>query len=118
MFCFKHLTIPFHPFDLTTFGTDLCTLTLNHWIQTKLDDLFRVVMSQTHNLLRADRASLFIVDAANQELVSRVAEGVDRIAVPLGQVRPRLNLNLLLHFGSFVSMFVQTLLLAHNPFYF
>ena len=83
--------------------------------QTRLDDVFRAVMEQTHTLLQADRATLFVVEdetegsggggaggvgdgadggvggggghavATSTFLVSRVSEGVENIRIPVDQ---------------------------------
>jgi signal transduction histidine kinase len=56
-----------------------------------LDHLLPLIISRVSVLTQCDRASLFVVDDARQELWSKVAEGVsttaglDRIRLPLGQ---------------------------------
>jgi hypothetical protein len=45
------------------------------------------IITETCRILDCDRATIFTVDSATQELVLCVAEGVKNIRVPIGQVR-------------------------------
>ena len=51
-----------------------------------IDVLIPTIMDRACSLLNADRCSLFLVDAAKQELVSRFQGGLDRsIRIPIGR---------------------------------
>src|SRR5688572_13087713 len=52
-----------------------------------LDTLFRLVIARITDVMQADRASIFIIDAARGDLWTRVAEGesMREIRLPLGQ---------------------------------
>ncbi len=50
-----------------------------------LDRLLTLILREACALVRADRASLFLVDQQRGELVTRIAQGVDEIRLPLGR---------------------------------
>ncbi|MCE5280228.1 MAG: GAF domain-containing SpoIIE family protein phosphatase [Planctomycetaceae bacterium] len=47
-----------------------------------LDSLLRLIIDRAMDLLDAERATLFLYDAATDELVSRIAAGLDEIRIP------------------------------------
>ncbi|MCK4601850.1 MAG: GAF domain-containing protein, partial [Phycisphaerae bacterium] len=47
-----------------------------------LDSLLRLIIDRAVELLNADRATLFLYEAATNELVSRVVTGVEELRVP------------------------------------
>ena len=49
-----------------------------------LDELLGLIIERSMELLDAERASLFLYDAATDELVSRIAAGADEIRFPAG----------------------------------
>jgi adenylate cyclase len=55
--------------------------------EPELDTLFQLVLARITDAMRADRASLFLIDAARGDLWTRVAEGdqMREIRLPLGQ---------------------------------
>jgi adenylate cyclase len=55
--------------------------------EPELDTLFRLVIARITDVMQADRASIFIIDAARGDLWTRVAEGesMREIRLPLGQ---------------------------------
>ncbi len=52
---------------------------------TDLDELLALLVDKSLSLLQAERASVFLYDRQNDELVSRIATGVDEIRVPANQ---------------------------------
>ena len=50
--------------------------------ELSLDHLFTNVVEKTRELLNADRATLWILDAPNNELFSKVANGTSEIRIP------------------------------------
>ena len=48
-----------------------------------LDRLLDLILREACALVRADRASLFLVDVARSELVTHIAQGVGEIRLPL-----------------------------------
>jgi sigma-B regulation protein RsbU (phosphoserine phosphatase) len=53
--------------------------------EQQLDELVRLNADFARDLAGADRASLWLIDKAHNELWTRVAHGVDPIRIPLGQ---------------------------------
>jgi serine phosphatase RsbU (regulator of sigma subunit) len=49
-----------------------------------LDRLLSLIVSSVSKIMGADRASLFLVDAERQQLVTRVSQGAREICLPLG----------------------------------
>jgi sigma-B regulation protein RsbU (phosphoserine phosphatase) len=49
------------------------------------DRLLDLILHEACALVRADRASLFLVDTEHRELVTRIAQGTDEIRLPLGR---------------------------------
>ena len=49
------------------------------------DRLLDLILREACALVRADRASLFLVDVARSELVTRIAQGVGEIRLPMGR---------------------------------
>ena len=49
---------------------------------TDLDELLDLILRETLDLLDAERATLFLYDAASNELVAKLATGVDELRVP------------------------------------
>ena len=47
-----------------------------------LDSLLSLIIDRAMDLLDAERASLFLYDAATDELISRIAAGTDEIRIP------------------------------------
>ncbi len=50
-----------------------------------LGRLLELILREATALVEADRASLFLVDAARSELVTRIAQGAEEIRLPLGK---------------------------------
>ncbi len=48
-----------------------------------LDELLELILEKIHDALEADRATLYLLDEANDELVSRIAQGADVHSVRL-----------------------------------
>lgn len=49
-----------------------------------LDDLLTMIVSQSMDLLEAERATIFLYDKERKELYSRIAEGADELRIPIG----------------------------------
>jgi len=62
----------------------LYELSLDIFSAKNIDDLLTVVMKRVTEALEADRSTLFLVDEDRQILWSKVAQGTDRIEVPIG----------------------------------
>ena len=56
-----------------------------HEAERSVDALFSTSMEQLRELLNADRATLFLVDAASGQLWSKVAQGTSEIRLPMGR---------------------------------
>jgi adenylate cyclase len=55
-------------------------------LSTKLeiDQLLESIVAKTTEVMQAERSSLFLVDRANNTLVSKVAEGTGEVRIPIG----------------------------------
>ena len=51
-------------------------------VAVELDDLLRLIIQRAMELLQAERATVFLYDAATDEVISRVAAGAESIRVP------------------------------------
>eukprot|EP00949_MAST-11_sp_MAST-11-sp1_P001763 g1763.t1 len=63
----------------------LSEMSLSISTNIELDELFAEAMRSVHELLDADRATLWLIDHHNEEIWSKIAEGVPEIRVPLGK---------------------------------
>ena len=52
--------------------------------EQRLTSLFAKIMSEAHEIIRAERATMFLCDEVNEELYSIVSQGSDPIRVPVG----------------------------------
>jgi len=52
-------------------------------LSTNLDELLDLIVSETRSVLDCERATLFLYDAAHEELYSKIAHGVDQIRIPV-----------------------------------
>ncbi|MBT7261357.1 MAG: response regulator, partial [Desulfobacula sp.] len=53
--------------------------------ELEFDSLFPLIISKITEIMAAERTSLYILDRNKKELWTRVAEGVDKIRLPLGK---------------------------------
>ncbi len=53
--------------------------------ELNLDRLFPLIIGKVTDIMAAERTSLYIIDRKEQELWTKVAEGVDQIRLPIGK---------------------------------
>jgi GAF domain-containing protein len=53
--------------------------------ESRIDELVRLNADFARDLAKADRCSLWLIDSARKELWTKVAHGVERLTIPLGE---------------------------------